>query len=134
MSVFDLIRIAAEAEPPQIDWLTPVVTIAGPVLVAIVAGVSTVYRRRQDRDDTVADREAAKGLSEKDELSEIDRARAQVIRYYDLYMAVRIAFDFVQSALRHLVRIVRDNHPDHEFDQEVIDALAMKPPSVAPEK
>ncbi len=128
MNAFDLIRITAEADP-QDPYLTPIIGLLGTVIVAALTTLGVVYRRRQDAQDKRADLEASKGLTDKEEMTEIDRARLQVLRYFDLYLAMKIAFETVQSALRHLVRSIRENHPEHEFDQEVVDALALKSPS-----
>lgn len=127
--MFDLIQMKAEADA-QDPYLTPVVGLLGTVIVAAITTLGVVYRRKQDRQDAVSDREAAKGLSEKDEIAEIDRARAEVLRYYDLYIAARIMLENVQSALRHLVRLIRDERPDYNFSHEVVNALEAIPPTI----
>lgn len=135
MNVVDLGLVAAE--PDNLGWLGPVVTTAGAIVVAALGTVGLVWRRRQDRHAEVEDAaraaEAAKEPTETDGWAEVRAARAEATKYYNLYVFFRNLFYDVQSALRHLVRKIRDAHPDMELDKDVVDALALKPPAGADE-
>lgn len=130
--MFHLIAAAADGDA-GVDYLTPVIMTAGTVLVAALGVIGTVYRRRQDRQDAADDREAAKGLSEKEEFDVLKQARDEATRYYTLYVTFRELFYSVRSALKHLVRLIQDEHPDMELPSNVTTALQVMPPE-PPEK
>lgn len=121
-----LFQIAADA--PATDYLTPIIMTTGTVLVAALGAVGMVYRRRQDRLDAVADREAAKELSEKEEFDVLKQARDEATRYYTLYVTFRDLYFTVRDALKHMVRLIQREHPDMELPPDVTNALQVHPP------
>lgn len=130
-----MIRLGGENDMvsvPGLDWLGPVVTAGGGIVVAMVGGASLVWRRSQDRKDHTQDKhfdaEIATQPKITDGWEEVRRARAEATTYYNLYRAFEHLYYTVASALRKLVRKVRDHHPQEQFDKDVVDALALKPP------
>ncbi|MEO5921706.1 MAG: hypothetical protein ABIQ01_11260 [Pseudolysinimonas sp.] len=121
----NLSRLATE--PDSLAWLGPVVLTSGSIIVALLGTIGLIWRRRQDRHDAVADQKVSKQASESDEWDEVRVARAEATKYYNLYVFFRNLFYDVQAALKHLVRKLRDAHPDMELDQDAVDALALKP-------
>ena len=65
---------------------------------------------------------------------EVRKARLEATNYYNLYRTFENLFYTVFTALRHLARMVRSAHPDHEFDKDIVDALAVVPPGTAEAK
>jgi hypothetical protein len=118
--------------PPDLNWLGPVVTAIGGVLVAAVGGASLIWRRSQDRkdakEDKAVDAEIAVQPKVTDGWEEVRKARAEATTYYNLYRVFENLYYTVAAALRHLARRVRDSHPEQEFDKDVIEALAIEPP------
>jgi hypothetical protein len=116
----------------DLTWLGVVVTAVGSLLVAVVGAISLVWRRRQDRKDQVEDKvtDAAIAVQPKviDGWEEVRKARAEATRYYNLYRVFEELYYTVASAFRKLAKSVRDRHPDEEFDKDVVEALALKPP------
>jgi len=119
--------VAAETTD-SLSWLGPVATVVGGVLIAAIGGVATIWRRRQDRQDQVADKVVDKLPSEKDGWQEVRAARAETSHYYKLYRIFEDLFYTVGTGLRALARTVHTAHPEQVFPQEVIDALAARPP------
>jgi len=117
---------------PDLSWLGPTVTAIGLVLVAIISGISTVWRRRQDRKDIVKDKslDAAIAVQPKvtDGWEEVRLARAEASAYYNLYRNFENLFYTAFGALRHLARTYRDANPTAVLDKDVADALAIVPP------
>jgi len=122
-----VIPLANSGGDPDLSWLGPTVTGIAAILVAIVGAVGLVWRRRQDRKAEVENQQVARQASESDEWSEVRLARAEATKYYNLYTFFRNLFYDVQAALRHLVRKLRDAHPDMDLDKDVVEALALKP-------
>lgn len=112
----------------SLAWLGPIATAAGGVLVAMVGGVAMVWRRRQDRRDQLSDKSIDKLPTEKDVWQEVRSARAETSHYYALYRIFEDLFYTVGTGLRVLARTVHQAHPEQVFPQEVIDALAARPP------
>ena len=110
----------------------------GGVLVAAVGGVSLVWRRRQDRKDNLEDKVADAAIAAQPKITdgweEVRKARLEATNYYNLYRTFENLFYTVFTALRHLARMVRSAHPDHEFDKDIVDALAVVPPGTAEAK
>lgn len=123
---------------PDLTWVGPVVTGIATVLVAVVSGFALVVRRRQDRKDALEDKQddAERELQLKpiDGYEEVRKARAEATTYYNLYRAFEDLYYTVASALRHLARRVRDQHPEQEFEKDIVDALALKPPETSTKK
>ena len=133
-----LVSMMAEfpaSNAPDMAWLGPVVTVLGGVLVAAVGGVSLVWRRRQDHKDALEDKavDAKIAIQPKitDGWEEVRAARLEASKYYNLYRTFENLFYTVFTALRHLARAVRTAHPDHQFDQDIVEALAVVPPGTA---
>lgn len=120
--------VAAAAAGGDLEWLGGAVTAIGGVLVAVIGGVALVWRRRQDRKDSVADTKAEKTPTQKDGWAEVREARAEATRYYKLYRVFEDLYYAVASALRALARKVHEAHPEEPLDKHVTDAIAMKPP------
>lgn len=118
-----------ETAPQDLSYLGPLVAAIGAVLVALVSGLAVVWRQHQDRKDVVVDRDLEKLPTEVDGWTEVRAARAEATRYYNLYRVFEDLYYTVSSALRHLARLVHDNHPDEQFSKDVTDALAVKPPN-----
>lgn len=118
--------------PPDLNWLSTIVTAAGGVIIAMVGGASLVWRRRQDRKDAIADKktdaEIAVTPKVTDGWEEVRLARAEASQYYNLYRLFENLFYTAFSALRHLARRVHEAHPDQKFDKDIVDALAIVPP------
>ena len=116
----------------NLEWLGPIVTAVGGVIVAIIGGIAMIWRRRQERQDEQEDRaeEATASTQPKvvDGWSEVRAARAEATKYYNLYRTFEDMYFTVISALRGLVRSVREAHPEQKFSKEVVDALAVKGP------
>jgi lysophospholipase L1-like esterase len=112
---------------PDLQWLGPAVTGAAAVVVAALGTIGLVWRRRQDRQAETEAQVAGKQATEADEWSEVRLARQEATKYYNHYTTFRGLFYDVQQALRHLVRKLRDAHPDMNLDKDVVDALALKP-------
>ena len=127
-----MILALAAATETQPDYLGPILATIGVVIVALIQGVSVVWRRRQDRRDAKEDKteDAVLAVQPKviDGWEEVRKARAEATTYYNLYRTFENLFYLVQGALRHLVRSVRDAHPDQEFAPDVVEALAAQPP------
>jgi hypothetical protein len=122
--------VAAAGGTLNLDWLGPVVTTAGVVIVGAITGVSAIIRRRQDRQESLEDKIIDKEPSEKDGWAEVREARAEATKYYKLYRAFEDMYYAVASALRHLARSVHDAHPEKALGKDVVDALAIKPPDL----
>ena len=114
--------------PPNLDWLGPAILATGSVIVAIVGGVSLIWRRRQDRQDKTQEVETALQPKVTDGWEEVRQARAEATSYYNLYRLFENLFYVVWSALRHLARRDREIDKDRVFEQDIIDALAIVPP------
>lgn len=127
LALLPAIRFAA-GDPPNLDWLGPVVTAIGGVLVAAVGGISLVWRRRQDRRESVEDKELDRAPKEVDAYEEMRLARAEASRYYRLFRTFEDLFYSAHAALRFLARRVHDAHPEQELDKNVVEALALRPP------
>lgn len=113
---------------PNLDWLGPTVTSVGAVIVATIGAVSILRRRRLDRQDKADDVALEKAPSETDGWAEVRAARAEASRYYRLYRVFEDLYYIAHSALRHLVRNVHDAHPDQTLGDDVVKALAARPP------
>lgn len=96
------------------EWIAP--TITGSLLLAtgVIAGLITY---RNNRTGAVENR----APSATEAWNETDRARARMHAFEDRFWAVL-------SALKHLVRSVKQQHPDHVFTEDVIEALKIEPP------
>jgi uncharacterized protein HemX len=104
-----------------------VVSAITTMVVAGLGAAGLAWRRRQDREAQKEDQVVSKQLSEKEEIDVLTQARNEATKYYNLYTFFRGLFYDVQQALRHLVRKLRDETPDMELDQDVVDALALRP-------
>lgn len=120
-------RVIDVGGSPDLTWLGLTVGAISTFLVAVVGTIGLVWRRRQDHTDAVQAQESSKQMSESEQDSALIQAREQATKYYNLYTFFRGLFYDVQQALRHLVRKLRDAHPDMNLDQDVVDALALKP-------
>lgn len=109
----------------DLSWLGPTATAAGGVIVATIAGASLLFRRR-----TAAKEKATP--SPKDEWSETRAARIEASKYYSLYRTFEDLFYAVHSALRTLAKASHDAHPDQPLPDEVLKALALRPPPEGP--
>lgn len=123
---------------PDMSWLGPVVTAASAVIVAAVSGVSLAWRRRQDHKDALEDKSVDAGIAAQPKITdgweEVRKARLEATNYYNLYRVFENLFYTVFTALRRLARTVREEHPDQEFDQSIVDALAVVPPGATEAK
>ncbi len=117
-----------DVDPSNLEWLGPIVTAIGSVVVAAVAGAATVYRRRQDRQEHTEDAELSLQPKVTDGWEEVRQARQEATTYYNLYRVFENMYYTVAAALRHLARTIHAAHPDQKFDKDVVDALALKPP------
>lgn len=109
----------------DLSWLGPTASAAGGVIVASIAGASMLWRRR-----TAAKEKATP--SPKDEWSETRSARAEASKYYSLYRTFEDLFYAVHSALRTMAKASHDAHPDQVIPDEVVKALALRPPAEPP--
>ena len=129
---------ATDSTNPAFGWLGPLVSSIGAILVAGIGVASLLWRRRLDRKDLEQDRtieaEIAGQPKVTDGWEEVRAARLEASTYYNLYRTFENLFYTVFSALRHLARSTRDEHPDQQFDQDVIDALAIIPPDTSEPK
>lgn len=127
-----------DATPPDMSWLGPTVSAIGGVLIAMVGGISLVWRRRQDRKDAAIDRTADAEIAAQPKVTdgweEVRQARLEASTYYNLYRTFENLFYTAFSALRHLARTIRDAHPEQKFDKDVVDALAIVPPDTTDAK
>lgn len=134
-----LLMFAISADPtpyvpafaPNLDWLGPVAGALGAIVVALIGGISIVWRRRQDKKDLAEDRISDSAPKITDGWEEVRAARQEASRYYSLYRTFENLYYTAFSALRHLARKNRDTRPDEAFDQDVIDALATDPPDTS---
>ena len=120
--------LAETAGTVNLDWLGPVVTTAGVVIVGAITGISAVVRRRQEREETLETKEIEKEPTLKDGWEEVREARAEATKYYNLYRVFEDLYYAAVSALRRLARKVHEAHPDEVLDTDVVDILAVKPP------
>lgn len=125
-----VIRLALDAagDPPNLDWLGPIATAIGAVLVSAVGGISLVWRRRQDRKESIEDKVLDAQPSVTDGWKEVNIARTEATRYYRLYRLFEDMFYTVHAALRALARKVHEHHPDEPLHEDVVKALALRPP------
>jgi len=126
-----------ETTPSGLDlnWLGPVVTSLGAIVVATIGGVSIAWRRKQDRNDALEDKQSDSAAASQPNITdgweEVRQARMEATRYYNLYRGFEDAFYVVSTALRRLVRSTRTAHSEFVFEQDVLDALAVVPPDTA---
>lgn len=96
------------------EWIAPL--IAG--ILALVTGVTgALIGLRNTRTNAVENRAPSANQA----WNETDRARERMHAFEDLFYAVR-------AALKHLIRTVRERHPDFEFPPDVDAAVALEPP------
>lgn len=132
--MFDLFLLTPTPTPVPTDlsWLGPVIAVAGASVVAVISLVSLLLGKRADRRNAKAaavdQAEIAVTPKITDGWEEVRQARMEASQYYNLYRTFENLFYTVFSALRHLVRSIRDAHPEQQFDQDVTDALAIVPP------
>ena len=135
--MFEII-MAVEDPKADLSWVGPTIGAIGSVIIAVVGGISLVWRRRQDREDAKEDKqtEAEIAVAPKvtDGWQEVRDARAEASTYYNFYRAFENLYFNAIGALRHLVRSIRAAHPEQEFDKDVLDALAATPPNTELEK
>lgn len=100
------------------EWIAP--TISGALLLAtgIIAGLISL---RNTRTGAVENRAPSANQA----WNETDRARERMHAFEDLFYAAR-------SALKHLMRTVKDKHPDYEFTPDVTAAALLEPPDDEP--
>jgi hypothetical protein len=123
-----LLEVVTPASEPDLDWLGPFATLVGGVLVALIGGISAVWRRKQDKKDKRDEANEAAQPRVVDGWEEIREARTETTTYYKLMTIYRDMHHQTQAALRSLVRSIRKAHPDQEFEQDVIDALELRAP------
>lgn len=121
--------------PPDLSWLGPTIAAAGGSLVGLIALISVLLGKRADRKNAAAAAVEQKDIAVTPKITdgweEVRKARSEATQYYNLYRAFENLFYTAISALRHLVRSIRDAHPEQQFDQEVKDALAIVPPDTS---
>lgn len=122
-----LLPAATNAEGDT-SWIAPAFVFAGVVIVAIVNGVASIWRRRQDKKLDTDGTRANKAATEKDSWEETRLARAEATHYYNLYRLFEEMFYAVRNALRALANTIHVHHPEEELDKEIIAALELKPP------
>lgn len=139
MSRFDIIlaTVPMVADEPNLDWLGPILATTGSVIVALIGAASIIWRRRQDRQEELADKDAESQRAVQPKVTdgweEVRKARAEATTYYNLYRFFESAFYTTRNALRAVVQWVRVDRPDHVFEKDVVDALALKPPDTPSE-
>lgn len=132
--MFDLYPLLTPApvNAPDLSWLGPAIAAGGGAIVGIIGLVSVLLGRRQDRKNQHAASQDAAEIAVTPKITdgweEVRQARQEASQYYLLYRTFENLFYTVFSALRHLVRSIRDAHPEQQFDQDVTDALAIVPP------
>lgn len=96
------------------EWIAP--TISGSLLLAtgVIAGLITY---RNNRTGAVENR----APSTTQAWNETDRARERMHMFEDLFYAAR-------AALKHLVRAVKERHPEFEFPDDVTAATQLEAP------
>ncbi len=99
---------------PNTEWIAP--TISGALLLAtgVIAGLISL---RNTRTGAVENRAPSANQA----WNETDRARARMHEAEDLFWTVL-------AALKHLVRSVKQQHPEFEFTDDVTEALELQPP------
>lgn len=96
------------------EWIAPLVTGILLLVTSIVAGL---IKLRNDRTNAVENRAPSANQA----WNETDRARERMHAFEDLFYAAR-------AALKHLMRSVKDNHPEYEFTPDVVAAAKLEPP------
>lgn len=96
------------------EWIAP--SVAG-ILALITAAVVGFISIRNTRTGAVEQR----APSATQAWGETDRARERMHAFEDLFYTVR-------SALKHLARNVKQDHPEYVLTQDVIEAMALEPP------
>lgn len=124
--------------PTGLEWLGPAVSVIGGVMVALIGGISLIWRRRQDRKEAIADKQADTESAIRPKVTdgweEVRAARLETSMYYNLYRTFENLFYTVFSALRHLARVTRDTNPETVFEKDITDALAVVPPETTVNK
>lgn len=99
---------------PGTEWIAP--TIAG-VIAVLTAGIAGIISIRNTRAGAVENRAPTANQA----WNETDRARERMHAFEDLFYAAR-------AALKHLMRSVKEAHPDHEFTPDVVAASKLEAP------
>lgn len=115
-------------EYPNLEWLVPALGIGGSIVVALIGAASLIWRRRQDRKDTLDDKLTDKAPDVTDGWAEVRQARAEASRYYRLFRVFEELYYSVASALRFLSRKWHERLPEEPLDPEVVKALELRPP------
>lgn len=121
---------AVMAAVDNLSWLAPTLLLVGTVIVALIQGVAIIVRRRGDRREQLEDQKSLRSATESQDWDEVRSARAEATRYYTLYTAFRDRFDIVQSALRHMLRLIQATHPEMELPPDVTSASQLTGPDV----
>lgn len=122
--------VAPMATNAEVDlsWLAPVATAAASVLVALIGGAALIRSKRAERRDALEDKALDKEPTETDAYAEVRLSRNEASHYYRLFRLFEDLFYTTHAALRHLARIVHDNHPAQVLDDDIVKALALRPP------
>lgn len=96
------------------EWIAP--TTAGVIALA-TAVTAGLIGLRNTRTGAVENRAPSANQA----WNETDRARERMHAFEDLFYAAR-------AALKHLMRTVKEAHPEHEFTADVTAASKLEPP------
>jgi hypothetical protein len=102
------------------EWIAP--TIAGIIALAtaLTAGLISI---RNTRTGAVENRAPSANQA----WNETDRARARMHAFEDRFWTVL-------AALKHLVRSLKQEHPNFVLTEDVVKALEIEPPEDEPDK
>lgn len=117
---------------PNLEWLAPTISTIGAIIIAALGTISLVWQKRQARQEQVEDKrtdaEIAATPKVVDGWDEVRNARAEATKYYNLYRVFEDLYYTVSAALRHLARLFHEKQPAEKIPDDVVEALAVKPP------
>lgn len=96
------------------EWIAPIIAGSLALITTVTAALIGI---RNTRTNAVESRAPSANQA----WNETDRARARMHQFEDLFW-------MVLAALKHLARIVRQQHPEYEFTPDVVEALKAEPP------
>lgn len=102
------------------EWIAPTITGGLLLITGVIAGLIGI---RNTRTNAVENRAPTANQA----WNETDRARTRMHEFEDRFWTVL-------SALKHLVRSVKQEHPDFVLTDDVVVALKIDPPDDLDEK
>jgi hypothetical protein len=102
------------------EWVAPLIAGSLGLATGVTAAVITYRNNRAGATENRAPTAAQAWV-------ETDRARARMHAFEDRFWTVL-------SALRHLTRSIKRDHPDYVFTEDVVEALEIEPPEEADDK